>query len=251
MAYEKISAFIITKNEERNIKRALESIKWADEIIVVDGYSTDQTCQIAKKYGAKIISSKFEGFDAEKNKAIKACKYDWIIEIDADEELTAGSEVEIRKACLSKEFSGFEFMREERFLGRLLIKAKKIRLYQNKFFYKNYTHEVLQISGKIGSLKSVIKHYNNQNVNEFIEYVDYESTQEVDKMFKEGKKYSKWGILWRMPYVTIKNFGIYYIYLGLIFKGFAGLSFTIIACFHANIVLIKYYEKMYIKNNKK
>jgi glycosyltransferase involved in cell wall biosynthesis len=242
---QKISAFIITKNEERNINRALESIKWADEIIIIDGYSTDNTCEIAKKYHAHIILSKYEGHDAEKNKAIKICKYGWIVEIDADEELTANSESEIREAIKNEEYSGYKLLREETFLGKVIIKAQKIRVYQNKFLYKGYTHEVLQITGKIGKLKTAINHYNNQTIDECLEYNQSLSTKEVDKLLKEHPNLSRAGILARMIGLNIYTFTMYYVYFGLIFKGFPGLTFTLFGCYHVNTIYMKYYERKY------
>ena len=223
----KISAFIITKNEERNIKRALESIKWADEIVIVDGFSTDKTCEIAKEYGAHVISSKYEGHGEEKNKAIRACKYEWIVEIDADEELTSNSENEIRNAIQDENLSGYTLIREEQFLGRVIIRGPKIRVYKNKFLYKGYTHEILQISGKIGKLKTVINHYNNQTMKELIEYNEVQSTQEVEKMIREHKHFSKSGIVFRIIYWNIYTFAMYYFYFGLIFKGFPGFAYTL------------------------
>ncbi len=241
----KISAFIITKNEERNIRRALESIKWADEIVIVDGYSTDKTCEIAREYGAHIILSKYAGHGEEKNKAIRACKYDWIVEIDADEELTKDCEFEIRTAIENNTYSGYKLIREEKFLGRVIIRAPKIRVYRNKFLYKGYTHEVLQATGRIGRLKTIINHYNNQTIDEFIEYNEVQSTQEVDKMIKEHKHFSRLGIVLRIIYGNVYTFAMYYFYFGLIFKGFPGFAYTILGCNHVNIIYVKYYERKY------
>jgi glycosyltransferase involved in cell wall biosynthesis len=84
-----LSVAIITYNEEANIRRTLESVKWADEIVVVDSGSTDRTCEIAREYGAKIFVEPWKGFAAQKNSALEKCTGDWILSLDADEEVSA------------------------------------------------------------------------------------------------------------------------------------------------------------------
>jgi glycosyltransferase involved in cell wall biosynthesis len=91
-----LSVAIITKNEEANIRRTLESVKWADEIVVVDSGSTDRTCDIAREYGAKVFVEEWKGFAKQKNSAIDKCTGDWILSLDADEEVSA--ELRIRMA---------------------------------------------------------------------------------------------------------------------------------------------------------
>jgi glycosyltransferase involved in cell wall biosynthesis len=82
-----LSVAIITKNEEANIRRTLESVRWADELIVVDSGSTDRTCDIARELGAKVFIEDWKGFAAQKNSAIEKCTGDWILSLDADEEV--------------------------------------------------------------------------------------------------------------------------------------------------------------------
>lgn len=82
-----LSVAIITKNEEANIRRTLESVKWADEIVVVDSGSTDRTCEIAREYGAKVFVEEWKGFAKQKNSALDKCTSDWILSLDADEEV--------------------------------------------------------------------------------------------------------------------------------------------------------------------
>jgi glycosyltransferase involved in cell wall biosynthesis len=83
-----LSVAIITLNEEANIRRTLESVKWADEIVIVDSGSTDRTCDIAREYGAKVYVEPWKGFAAQKNSALDKCTSDWILSLDADEEVS-------------------------------------------------------------------------------------------------------------------------------------------------------------------
>lgn len=84
-----LSVAIITKNEEANLRRTLESVKWADEIVVVDSGSTDRTCEIAREYGAKVFVEEWKGFARQKNSALDKCTKEWILSLDADEEVSS------------------------------------------------------------------------------------------------------------------------------------------------------------------
>src|SRR3954469_4136838 len=90
-----ITAYTLTFNEARQLRAVLESVKWADEIIVVDSFSTDGTVEIAKEYNAKIISEKFCGFGKLRNFALDAAKHDWIFSIDSDERCTPNFKSEL------------------------------------------------------------------------------------------------------------------------------------------------------------
>ena len=94
---EKISAYILTYNEESKIGAAVKSVKWADEVVVADSDSTDCTVSIAEKLGARVVNISFEGFGKLRNSAIDSCKYDWIFSLDADERCTSKAASEIRR----------------------------------------------------------------------------------------------------------------------------------------------------------
>lgn len=107
-----ISAIIITYNEEKNIRDCLESIKWADEIILVDSHSIDRTVDIAKEYTDKILNRTWEGFAAQKDFAYRQAKGDWVLSIDADERVTPELKNEILKVISEdKEAEGFKIPR--------------------------------------------------------------------------------------------------------------------------------------------
>src|SRR3954451_9254920 len=91
----KISAAIITFNEERNIARLIESLRCCDEILVLDSGSTDRTVEIARKLGARVIEASWQGYAAQKNIAVELASYDWILALDADESLSEALEAEI------------------------------------------------------------------------------------------------------------------------------------------------------------
>ena len=114
-----LSVAIVSFNEEANLGRTLESVKWADEIVVVDSGSTDRTCEIARHYGASLISEAWRGYVAQKQYAIDLCTKDWVLLLDADEEVSAGLAAEIRSAINTPgAAAGYELPRKNLFLGR-------------------------------------------------------------------------------------------------------------------------------------
>jgi glycosyltransferase involved in cell wall biosynthesis len=114
-----LSVAIVSLNEEANLGRTLESVKWADEIIVVDSGSTDRTCEIARQYGAQVVSEPWRGYVAQKQYAIDLCTKDWVLLLDADEEVSPGLAQEIRAAIADPNAAtGYKLPRKNLFLGR-------------------------------------------------------------------------------------------------------------------------------------
>ena len=114
----KLSISIITKNEASNIKRCLESVKWADEIIVVDSGSTDGTLEICKNYHCKIIETEWLGFGRTKQIGVNAAMNDWILSIDADEEVSVNLKDEILELVQSTQFHAFNIKRVSYYLKK-------------------------------------------------------------------------------------------------------------------------------------
>ncbi|MBI5384609.1 MAG: glycosyltransferase family 2 protein [Verrucomicrobia bacterium] len=113
-----VTVYTLTFNEARQIRDVLESIKWADEIILVDSFSTDGTVEIAREYGARILSEKFHGFGALRNKALAAAKFDWIVSIDADERSTPEFAAEVRQTVAAPSHPAYFVPRRNYFLDR-------------------------------------------------------------------------------------------------------------------------------------
>lgn len=114
-----LSVAIVSLNEEANLGRTLESVKWADEIVVVDSGSTDRTCEIAREHGAQVIGEPWRGYVAQKQYAIELCTKEWVLLLDADEEVSPGLGEEIRAALAAPDAaSGYKLPRKNLFLGR-------------------------------------------------------------------------------------------------------------------------------------
>lgn len=191
-----ISVTVITKNEGANIERCLKSVQWADEIIVVDAESTDNTVTIAKKLNAKVIVKKWEGFAKQKEFAVSQAKNDWIFLIDADEEVTKALKDEILVTIQNKDaLHGYEVPRKSFFLGKWIRYGGWYPGYQFRLFKKNKAemnhrpvHEGFSVKGIIGQLQSDINHYTYTSLHQYIEKMnDYSSLEVLNKIAK-GKQ---------------------------------------------------------------
>lgn len=191
----KISAIIPTLNEEDNIQRALDSVSFADEIIVIDSFSTDNTLNIVKKSSAKIIQRKFDDFSSQKNFAINKAKNNWIFLLDADEQITPKLENEIKKQIEnSNGISAFYvkramFFKDKRiyFSGFKNSKVKRLFL-KDDCSYEGLVHEKLHCNGKTAFLKNRLNHYSFTNTEQYKEKLDHYAKLQAQELFEKGKK---------------------------------------------------------------
>ncbi len=195
-----LSVIIITKNEERNIHRCLESLKWAPEIIVADSHSSDQTPEIAQSFGnVKLIDTDWLGYSKTKSLAIENTSHDWILWLDADEKVTDELKVEIEKLFESpddlKKFSAYKIKRRNWFMNQEVKYSGwqndwVVRLFRKDkcHFDDKHVHESLEISGDVGKLKSCLNHYTYTNLEDYLEkYNKYNLLSARDKFSKTKK----------------------------------------------------------------
>ncbi len=174
----KISVVLAVFNEGKNLDDCLESIQSiADEIVIVDGGSIDDTINIAKKYKAKIINTDNPPiFHINKNKAIDAATGDWILQLDADERVTSNLSDEIKVAIKNKEINGYWIPRLNFFLGRFLKKGGQypdhtLRLYRRgkgRLPAKD-VHEQAEVEGEVGYLTSPLLHFRDMSFSHYID----------------------------------------------------------------------------------
>ena len=187
---EKLSVIIITKNEEKNITDCLESIKWADEIIIVDAFSTDATIEIAKRYTNKVFQKEWIGFADQKNYALSLASNEWILSLDADERVSEKLKSKLMNLLANKseieKYSGFRIKRDNYFLGKKIKSCGWDKDYQLRFFRKSVTkltnrlvHEGFEVSGEIGIIKEPILHLSYKSFKEAIEKINHYSTLEA------------------------------------------------------------------------
>lgn len=230
-----ISAILITKNEENNLARCLENIKWADEIIVVDSGSTDKTAEIAKKFGAKVFENQWSGYGAQKNFAIDKTTNNWVLSIDADEVVTSELQKEIEKIIqIPGEYVAFKMPRKLIFQGKFLRWGGCYPNYQVRLFRKSkarfshdLVHEKLIVDGKIGCLRGSLVHYSYKDLSDYLKRLNLYTTLDAQKRFSSGKKFhSRYYI---QP--LFKFFSMYFLRLGFL-DGLPGLNWAILSSFY-------------------
>lgn len=219
----KISIVLITLNEESNIGRCLNSVQWADEIVVYDSGSVDQTIEIAKNRGAVVVSGPWLGFGPTKRKATEFTKNDWILSIDADEEVPAELSAEICALPLDNE-TVYSVPRLSYFLNRWIRHGGWYPDYQARLFNKskyNWNQEVVheKIEAKSqGYLVNHLNHYVFKNIEHQIQTNNKYSSLLAKKMFARGQKFS-WFHFLTKP--VVKFLECYFLKLGFL-DGWAG-----------------------------
>jgi glycosyltransferase involved in cell wall biosynthesis len=172
---QKLSVVIITKNAEKHIKNAIQSALFADEILVLDSGSTDETCDIAEKLGAIAEYQEWLGFGRQKNKAVELASNDWVFVLDADEQITEQLKDEIIETLKNPISDGFQIARLNNFFGKDiktcgLYPDYTIRLFNRRkgAFNELPVHESVQIQGKVSKLKNHMTHMAYETIEEFI-----------------------------------------------------------------------------------
>jgi glycosyltransferase involved in cell wall biosynthesis len=237
----KLSVTIITKNEEADIAAALDSVAWADERIVVDACSTDDTVAIAGRHGARVVSREWPGYVAQKNHAASLASHDWILSIDADERVTPELAAEIR-ATLQHEPTarGFRIPRVTFHLGRWIRTTDwypdhQLRLYdrQTAEWTGRHVHEGVTVTGTVGRLRNELQHYAYRDIAEHMETIDHYTTLAARQMFEQGRRATLVDMAVQPTFAFFRN----YILKRGILEGKAGL---IISRMNAHYVFLKF-----------
>jgi len=192
-----ISVSIIVKDEEDNIERCLKSIyNWADEIIVVDSGSTDNTLKICKKYNCKIHKTHWLGFGKTKQLGVNLTENDWILSIDADEEISNQLKKEIKDIIVSNKFNGAYIKRISYYLGRQIKYSGWQNDYPLRLFNKRYgnfddatVHESVVLNkSKTLKISEPIYHYPYKTLHEHISKINLYTTLSAETLFIRSKK---------------------------------------------------------------
>lgn len=226
----KISVYIITYNEEKKLEAAIKSvISWADEVIVADSYSTDNTVKIATSLGANVIQIPFLGFGDLRNKAIEHCQYEWIFSLDSDERCTPESRDEILKILKSNSttFDAYLVPRKNYLLGRWVNHSgwypdyRQPQLFRKgKMHYElDSVHEGYVLDGVLGKLKNPIWQFPFENLAQMLHKANRYSTLSAQKLLGKKKGSFSRGLL-SGSWLFIK---IYFFNLGFL-DGRAGLA---------------------------
>ncbi len=235
-----ISVIVITNNEEHNLPRLLASVKFADEIIINDSGSHDRTLEIARQHNCKIIQSEFVGFGAAKQSALNQAKSDWVLSLDADEEIDATLADSIKKAIASPRFDSYEINRKSQFLGRWMLHSGWYPDYLPRLFRRDRgrftsdtVHERIEINGALGKLEGHILHYTDPDIEHYLEKLNRYTTLSADSLEQQGRQFRTLDVLVKPP----ANFVKMYFLKGGFRDGIQGLILALLSSFH---VLCKY-----------
>lgn len=241
----KLSVTIITKNEEKNIQRCLNSVKWADEIVVVDSGSTDKTVSICENFGCKVIKTEWKGFGKTKKFAVDNASYNWIFSIDADEEVTKELKDHIQKILSYPKARCYKLKRRSYYLGKKIQYCGwnndyPLRLFNRKYgnFNEKIVHESVQLTGRVDRIESELVHYTyptlESHVNRMIKYAELSAKQK----FKNGKSVTICGAIIRS---LIKFIKMYFFQLGLL-DGKHGLLLSLNSSYGVFLKYLKLWE---------
>jgi glycosyltransferase involved in cell wall biosynthesis len=193
-----LSVILIAMNEEASIARALRSVAFADEIVVVDSGSSDRTVDIARELGAMVtVTSDWPGFGAQKNRALDLATGDWVLSLDADEWLTTATADEVRRAIGAGAAgpAAFRFPRRSSFCGRFMRHSGwwpdyVVRLFRRSGarFSDDSVHERLLVEGNVGTLREPIMHETFVNLEDMLVKMNRYSTLTARRLREDGKR---------------------------------------------------------------
>ena len=211
---KKLSITIITKNEEKNIARCLESVKWADEIVVLDTNSTDRTVEICRQFTDKVFCLDWHGYGKQKNLCAERTSHNWILNVDSDEVISSEGAEEIRTILRDgSKHPVYQFPRKN-FFGQHWVRYggwypdRISRLYDKTQvrFTESQVHEKLFPDGNIGSMKSAISHYSFSGMADYIARQNHYSSLYAREKVNQGFHASWSHLLLRPPATFLKNF---------------------------------------------
>lgn len=242
----KLSATVITLDEEKNIEKCLNSLKGlVDEIIVVDCGSTDKTVELARRKGARVFTREFDNFANQKNWAAEKASGEWIFSIDADEIVPVDLAEAIRAAISSDEFTGYLIPRRNIILGGEIKHSrwspdKHVWLWRkDKGKWEGVVHEEVVVQGKVGELTEAKIHYQDRTVSEFIQSnIKYAELLAGELAGKE-KKFSVLRMFWDAVY----EFSLRYFVKKGFLDGWRGFTLSYLMAFYQLIVWVNVWEK--------
>jgi glycosyltransferase involved in cell wall biosynthesis len=204
-ANPRLSVVLITRNEAARIRRCLESVRWADELIVVDQHSTDGTGEICREYGAKVFVREMRaGFGEQKQFAISQASCPWILSLDADEVVTPELRSEI-EATLRQPgpYIGFTLPRLTCYLGRFIrycgwYPRPVLRLFRRGRgrFTESVVHEEVRVDGPVGQLRADLLHYSYESLSDHLRKLDLYTTYDSQMLARRGIHVTPWNATW-------------------------------------------------------
>jgi glycosyltransferase involved in cell wall biosynthesis len=234
---EAISVVIITKNEEREIEECLASVSWADEIVVVDSFSTDRTVEIARRFTSRVASKEFVGFTRQKQHVTEMAEGPWILNVDADERVTPELRGEIeRRIEEGTTAAGFRIPRLTWYLGGFVRHGTWYPDYKLRLFRKEAgrwvggsVHEQLEVEGRVETLECPLLHYSFRSIGDHFATIDRFTRLSAKDLAAAGRGGAFYHLLVHPPATFVKS---YFLRLGLL-DGWRGFLIALLSARHS------------------
>jgi glycosyltransferase involved in cell wall biosynthesis len=242
----KLTVTVITRNEAANIAAALDSVAWADDVVVLDSYSTDDTIAIARRHRARVEVCAWAGYGAQKNHAAELAAHDWILSLDADERVSPELASEIRDVLQhGPEYGGYRIPRVTYYLGRWIRSTDwypdyQLRLYNRRMgrWRTPQVHESIELHGKAGTLRHEIHHYAYRDVAHHLATIDRYTTLAAEQWLTEGRRTSVVAAAVHPPLAFLRN----YFLRGGVRDGAQGFLVSALNSYYVFLKLLKLWE---------
>lgn len=245
-----LSVVIIAHNEEKIILRCLESVKpVADEIVVVDSFSSDRTADLCREFGCRVIQHPFDGYGRQKQFAVDHASNDWVFSVDADEVVTPGLQQEIlrmkRDTGHRIQDAGYKIPFSLYFMGKILKHSGVGKEYHLRIFNRTQgrftdvpVHEGIEVEGAIGVMKGKMVHYSYRNISHHLEKINTYTSKAAEGYHAQKKSFSKLWVAFKFPAGFIS---FYFIKLGIL-DGYPGFMWSFLAAVYATLKVAKTIE---------
>lgn len=247
-----ISVFIVTLNESAYLEKTLQSVQNCAEVVVVDSGSTDGTVEIAERHGAKVIHQPWLGYSKQKQVAMDHCSFDWVLNLDGDEEITTDALNELAAVMQAGVYDSVRLKRVDRFIGKFpgdsIKKANNLRFYRKSsasFDADKLVHESAAVKGKEHCSNNFFYHYGYDDISLLQQKLNTYSSLRAEEKFLKNKKHSALKIILVFPITFINK----YIFGRLFLFGLRGFIKAVMEAHYAFLKEAKLYEK--VKNKQK
>ncbi len=243
----KLTVTVITRNEAANIEGALASVQWADEIVVVDSRSTDETVEIARRFGTRVEIHDWEGYSEQRNFAAEVAANDWILAIDADERVPPPLAAEIQAIMRSGPSAhGYRMPRVSFYLGRWIKGTDwypdyQLRLYDRRIgrFNGKRVHESVELStGKAARLRNDLQHHPYRDISDHVTSIDHYTTLAAEEWFAAGRRTNPLDVVLHPPAAFLRN----YVLRAGFREGTAGFLISVLNSYYVFLKILKLWE---------
>ncbi len=240
-----ITAVVTTFNNATTLRSCLESVKWANKIVVLDSFSTDETCQIAADFSCVIKQHSFQGYSKQKQDAIDLASHDWVLLLDADEVLSDELIEEIQTTLKAgPKHSGYTMPRIEQLFWKMNHPGTRLNAFLRLFnrqagrMNEKPVHESFEVDGSVGKFQAGFYHFSGLTVDVQVEKINRYSTLSVEEKSRKRKSISPWVMVFYPPLYFLKSFVMKRNFL----NGWAGLIGSVCMTFYAFLKYAKLYE---------